>query len=235
MYWIRIRITSVASQTPLLDRLKVHSNTHKINESGITEYFGNTRPIQRIDWDVNTAKSTNETPSDGTTYISKSLSVGSSNTIFGPYKISRTSVNYYVPTNMDTSIPVKLIWSWMNNQTGGFVRWVVRHAYTNDGDSIGETPPSVPEQSNNEQIQVLTQSISLTNKQQTNIAYLAFPNATARPENGKAPSLLWISLERDGIDPGDTNEGSVYMININMRYAAWRTGEFLDMYGNYQQ
>ena len=234
-YWVRLRLTGTITTRPHVDRMKIQAHSQKINDSGATEYFGNARPIVRLDWDINTAKPANSSPGNADVYISDNLNVGRTENVFANNTVDRLGLNRYVPADMDTSIPLALIWSWTSNSNSGDIKWRIRWGSTIDGSRVYNNTSGAPSSFSNEESIDLIETVPATNySQHTSCVAIDFCEATARPETGDLghSHLLWVTVERRGGDSEDTCSGNVYMVNLTPHYTKWRSGAFLNMYQN---
>ncbi len=51
-YWCRWRIVNAWSSLPAIEYIKLHTCSTIINKDGFLEYFGDARPIDKLDWSI---------------------------------------------------------------------------------------------------------------------------------------------------------------------------------------
>jgi len=122
------------------------------------------------------------------------------------------------PFDMDTSYPIRLVWTWFATSTG-VVRFTVRWVHTTDGAALSTSDPGAKSESSaNIDVDVTANDTQITTE--TNLIY---PNVIARYSSSNfGGDLLWMSLERDG--SADANTGNVILVNVIPHYLSWNTG-----------
>lgn len=223
-YWVRFRIVSQITQIPVFEQIKLHANTTFINEDGYIEYFGSSRPIKRLPWDLNIAKPANSSPFNQDIYLSDNLNVGRTENGFISNQVDRTALNAFLPYEIDTSCPLRLIWSWYCRGNTGDVMWTVRWANSNDGALINESAGTAPSTFSSEQSKTLTETVPGTAyTQQTSIIEMDISNLIPVSHDSNTGELLWLSLERNGNDGADT-AGDIILIQLAPFYFARAEG-----------
>ena len=135
--------------------------------------------------------------------------------------------NIRLPYPLDTSAPIKLLLTFLgSSDTAGDARFVIRWAYTADGDSVYRTTTTAPTTGPNEQelIQLLT--ISAADTQMSQRIELDVSNMVSRRISGEG-DLLWVSIERTGTHGDDTYGGYVVIVNMDAYYTKWNNGGHL--------
>lgn len=230
-YWIRIRISADITTRPIMDRMKIQTHNHKINGSGIDEYFGNSRTVGCLEWDINSLNPSSVGIGDSNLYLSDTISAGRTENIFANSQTNRLGINRYIPADMDTSVPLMFAWSWSSSVIAGDVNWRVRWASSVDSDlvytSISDAPASF---SNEKYIDLIETVPGVAYSQTTTNVELDFCSVSSNPELSETGGLIWICIERLGSD--DTCVGDVNLINISTHYVKWRGGMYLDMFGD---
>lgn len=228
-YWIRLRITTSPSIIPTLLYFKLHNNSAKFNSGGYLEYFGNSRPIKKLAWEINVTKPANSSPGNQDIYISDNLNVGRIENKFISTGIDRLGLNAFLPEDLDNSFPLKLMWSIIvNNDSSGDIYWEIRWNKTKDNDSIYMSTFNAPTTSPNEQVQYVTTNITANSKEKqiTVTTKLNINNFVARPKTGNR-EIMWLTLARNGNHISDTFTNNVAIVQMSVYYVSWCDGGHL--------
>lgn len=217
-YWVRFRITSDISYSPVFNQIKLHSSKSEISSNGFMEFFGNARPVGTIPWDISMAQPASDSPGRQDVFVSDTLNVGRDENEFNARVTDRTGFAVFTPLDMDTSTPLKLIWSWCTNgnDVGNTIRWIIRLGTTQDGDNVYQTIAQAPSTGPNE-TETIVDTEQLYNEyiQQTAHAHIDISSVVPGRD------ILWIILERDGDD--SFNEDCA-VIQVIPRYLKWNNG-----------
>jgi len=226
-YWARFRIDSAITTSPTIEQIKLHSSRTEINSDGYVEHFGTARNVKSIAWDIGNAKPASDSPLNQDVYFGDYLDVGHTENKFSNKATDRIALAVYLPADIDTSTPLKLQWSWItDDNTNGNTRWVIRWAVSNDGSNIyyasADSPTSAPGQKSSTEIVAQVNQYT----QQTHTVYLDISDY-----NTTSDSMLWISIERNGVDAADTHGGDVVMLQVIPKYLSWNNGAHI--FGEY--
>jgi hypothetical protein len=226
LYWIRFRIKTSITTSPVFQQIKLHSSRMEINSDGWPEYFGNSRPIGLLPWDLGLAEAAAASPLDQDLYISDNLDIGRRENLFSNTATDRIGFNAYLPLDLDTSSPIRLRFSLVtDDNSGGNIDWVVRWGYTTDGDSVYPSQAAAPATGPNEQN--ITQSIAaptVSNQQATIQFNLDVSTMVSRRSVGFG-DIIWVTLQRTS---GDTHGGDVALLNLQAFYTKWCNGGHLE-------
>lgn len=223
LYWVRFRIDGGIDDPPIFEQFKLHSNRFEVNSDGWIEYFGSARPIGVLPWDMGLVEPANSSPLDQDIFISDNVGVGRKENKFANTATDRVGLNAYLPLDLDTSSPIELRWSIITDDNSeGDINWVIRWAYSTDGDSVYTSIATAPTTGPNEkQLNLSEAAPTLGSVQKTYTANLDISNMISRRETGEFGDILWITLQRT---VGDTHGGDVSIINLRAFYTKWCEG-----------
>ncbi len=220
--WIRIRLDAVETDLPYINQVKLHSDHSEKNADGYDEYFGRSRPILELPLDQNQFQAASASPGNQDLWISDQIDVGRIENLFANGATDRIAGVRYLPLNLDTSSPIQLRWSIQTDGAGGGdIGWVVRYAWTSEGDAVydnaGDAPATAPTQTTITYT-VLAPATDVMQTYQVNLD-VSDMVTSARDRPG---DLLWFSLERP---TGDTHAGDVAIIQFTAFYLAHVIGQ----------
>lgn len=224
-FWIRIRVVStLTGPLPVLNQIKLHTSRIELKEDGYVQYYGEARNTTTLPWDLGLLEAANSSPSNQDLYVSDNLNQGRQENSLNNGATDRVGFSTYLPTEIDTSFGIKVIWSFItDNVLGGSVDWVIRWGWTNDGDNVYTSTALAPTTGPNEQSDSFSTVITLATPyiQKSETRYITIPSVNAYPEVGR-PDMLWVTLERDG--GGDTHLGDIILIQFTGQYVRWTEG-----------
>jgi len=224
-FWIRIRITTTITVSPILQLVKLHSSTTRIDSSGFMEYFGKARPIKQIPYDINISQAANNSPSNQDIYLSDNLNFGNIENQFQNGALDRTGMKFYLPPEIDTSFDINMVWIWFAEATGGNVQWTIRWGYTTIGDAVHTTIGQAPAVWYNEQNLTIVETVpAVLRELKTSTIGISIPNMVARQGSGLPQDILVVTIERAGNT--DTNTSDINMMQIAPFYHSWCNGLF---------
>jgi hypothetical protein len=224
-YWIRIRIVSAITISPILQLVKLHSSSTQINSSGFTEYFGKARAIKQIPYDINISQAANSSPSNQDIYLSDNLNFGNIENQFVNNIIDRTGMKFYLPPEIDTSFSINMVWSWFTKATGGNIQWTIRWGYVTTNDQVHTTTAEAPPIWYNEQSLTIIETVpAVLRELKTSNINISIPNMVARQGSGLPQDILVVTIERNG--SSDSSTSDVVMMQIAPFYHAWCNGLF---------
>lgn len=226
-FWVRFRIKTAITTSPVFQQIKLHSSRMEINDDGWPEYFGNARPIGILPWDLGLAEAAASSPIDQDLYVSDFLDVGRRENLFSNNATDRIGFNAYLPLDLDTSAPIRIRFSIItSNASEGNIDWVVRWGYTSDGDSVFGSTATAPTTGPNEKN--ITQSIAapLVDSVQATIQFDLDISDMVSRRSGAFGDIIWVTIQRTN---GDTHSGNVAMINFQAFYTKWCNGGHLDI------
>lgn len=113
-YWIRIRIVSTITTSPVLSQLKPYGDFTLATSTGFLLYYGKARPKTSIPFDFSFIDAQGVTsPVDTTIYISKQLQINRVYNGFNPN--DEATAGFYVPPNLDSSTAIDIVFSFFSN------------------------------------------------------------------------------------------------------------------------
>ena len=133
-FWFRFRISSAGMTViPVLDQVKLGTNRVEINKDGFTEYFGTAETIQRLPFDINWFRPSNNSPSNADVYIQDTVSVGRTENSFLFGALDRSGFLTELPSTIDTSRDFGLRFRYMvTSSIAGNLDLTVRWGYNVD-------------------------------------------------------------------------------------------------------
>jgi len=146
-YWYKITTIDTLSVDPLIDQIKLHTNSFEINSNGFTEYFGNSRykkiVLSGVDNLINNtahspaSQSVEYTPEVIAGYTDNELQNNATDSAVFPLNIDE---------GLDTSIPVEINISYYVEGTNtGDIEFNLRTLYITDGFVYDGSAASVDE------------------------------------------------------------------------------------------
>ena len=173
----------------------------------------------------------NSTPTDQELYLADNLSIAKTKNKFGSTNMTRLGICTKLPTNADTSFPIKLNMVFVcDNNTSGDIEWRIRYAVTIDGSNIYHNTTDAPADAAG--VLSVTKITSIgTNKKDMDIREtinVDVSTFSANPSDGK-DCVLWVSIERDAdvSNTNDTYAGSASLALITSSYVCWNNGNHL--------
>jgi hypothetical protein len=231
-YWIRWRIVNAWSSNPEIEYIKMHTNSTEINKDGFLEYFGDARPIDKLDWSIVMTEPANSSPDNQDVYLSDKLGVGRVENRFKDNTVDRIGLNEFLPTDLDTSFPVKIKFTIIGDNAGpGDVEFVARWNTSNNGDNIYRATASAPSTSTGEQSTSTIVNISAADTSYRGELVIDLQGVNPNPSDGN-PDLIWLTVERDatGTNANDTYTGNVTVVQMGVYYIKWRDGGHITGY-----
>lgn len=227
--WFRIRLTTSVATLPVFEQFKVHTSRSETNPDGFVQKFGDGRTRKDLGWSLGDLEAANNSPDNADVYPSDNLGVGRIENLFQDGTTDRAALNIRLPKDLDTSSPIKLRWSFTTNDAlGGDTRFVVRTAYTRDGDNVYRSAGAAPT-THPTQVDIVGNNTipGLVDTQFTNEVEIDVSKLNANPISGSSNAdILWVSLERTGGDVTDTHSGSIAIISFDATYISWAEGSF---------
>ena len=223
-YWMRFRVNSTITTSPVFDQIKIHSNRLEVNADGYLEYFGKGRPIYTLPIIYGSFQAAGNSPANQDIFVSDKLDVGMIENSFQNGATDRTGMAFYVPLDMDTSCPLRFRISYIGTAAStATVDWTVRWGYTAPGDSIYTSEANAPTTGPNEKSIVRSTAMPSTDQTlQSEVFELDVASIITERTSAASGDILWISIERDG--GGDAYAGNVAMVSVSPFYTSWREG-----------
>lgn len=224
--WVRARVVNTLSSIPVAEYIKAHTHNVKFNSDGYNEYFGNSRPIKKLEWEFHATYGANTVPGDQDLYISKALGASLKGNSFPDSALTRIGLVSYVPSDIDTSFPITFQLSFVCDTTiAGDVEFVVRYDIANAGDSVYTSAGSAPTNTANEKSASVIKSVTTAQILYSATITANVDSINPNPSSG-VPGIIWFTIERDA-QVGNTNDtytGNVSILQFYPRYIAWNDG-----------
>lgn len=231
-YWMRFRVSSGITTAPVFEQFKLHSCRTEINSDGYVEYFGQGRPLKKLDFDQNAFAGTQQSPADQDLFLSDNLVLGRVENSFQNNATDEVGLSIFLPYDLDTSSPIRLISSFTVD--GGTangtqaIKFTIYWNISSNGNSVYRSTASAPS-STGEQSTTFTYTVQSGDEDKMISGYvdLTIPTAKAtRSASTGVGDLLWITIKRDSSDVSDTWAGDVNIINFSPFYTSWNNGLF---------
>ncbi len=117
-YWAKFEITSDITTDPLIEQIKLHTNSFEIESDGFTSYRGTSRYAKSIP--IIIEANGDKTPLNEDIKIANGMTIVRLHNEFADVKVDGNILSGIIPEGLDTSIPVSLYVDWYpsNNNTG---------------------------------------------------------------------------------------------------------------------
>lgn len=214
-YWARLRITSLITLDPVIEMLRLHTNSLVIDGTGNQQYFGLARKKKTLQSGVTmlVANEVNSPSNESVDYESGECSARYIDNELVNGAVDTTLVVQNIETGIDTSIPLLLeINYYVNVNTAGDIEWELDIYHISDGFSYdGTATPSTSQQ--------LIDSVPV------NQAFVRRRISLVVPiyELTDADSII-IKIKRDASSANldDTLAGNVVITNVRLSGFFWR-------------
>lgn len=230
-FWTRISIKTAITTAPIFEQFKLHTDRMESNADGWPEFFGRARPIGIISWDYNNFQPFGNSPGNQDIFVLDSptsdaldLGVGRIENSFPNNTITRSGLVVYSPLDLDTSVPLRLRFSFFALGAGD-IEWFVNFGITRSGDTLATSEGGAPASITGEQHLTEIVTVGGVNTQE----YVEFDidvSETISRRSSGLPDLLWISIARDATagNLNDTISAAVVITQISPGYAKWSLG-----------
>jgi hypothetical protein len=213
--WIRARLNQIITETPTAEYLRLHTSNFTINKDGFAEYFGDSRPIRTLPYNV-TQITTNSAGSRDL-YLNKKLSVHLKNNTFCSNKLTRISFSADMPSDIDLSFPIKIKFSIIGDHTTpGNVEFTINWGYSQNNSKIYNDDNSAPYNGMNSKTVIMPMSKSFTQ--------ISGFIKIDMDDSNMLNDIIWISMERNAGQINDNYQGNISIIQINMERVCWCNG-----------
>ena len=227
-YWVRLRLVAPITTAPIMQRIRLHTNTTVIGTDGYLQRFGTAR-VRRRTPDL-FATTFEKTGKDQTVSVSSSLAMKGGKYKFENGQLDTISFATPLPFDMDTSHPVRLEMSYITSSADtNNVDWTLRVAYSTvyaDSAVLGlaGTPAVAPGEVNNPAATLSEAQVGVVNAMQ--LLRMEFDVSSMVPvrDTGEGDTM-WITLERDGAADGHAGHTTAYTMALS--YVAWNDGGFI--------
>lgn len=223
-YWIRIRIKSAITVPPIIQQFKLHSNRSEIEADGYQQYFGNSRYFRSLPWDAGLFQAAGSSPLNQDLYLSDTLDRGYIENKFVSSAIDRIGLNSRIPPELDTSSPIRLIWTVITDNTSlGNIEWNINWGWSTDGGLVYDSSAGSPTTHPTQQTLDLIDEAPNQYTQKSYMVDLDISKMLATRPGGFG-DILWITIQRSGTSINDTHTGNVSLLNIEPLYSSVSLG-----------
>jgi len=138
--WVVVRLTGSISTDPTLEKLELHTNNFRINESGDREYYGLARKPFIVSESLSDWVGASSAPSDQTIDYSTNISVQRTLNIFSAGSLDDLGASFKAPVGIDTSLPTLVDVYWYpKDNTVGDVELELDYVLLSVGDTLDGT------------------------------------------------------------------------------------------------
>ena len=209
-FWVRLRITTGITTSPVFQQCKVHTDRFEANPDGFTEWFGAARPPLSYPFNI-----ANMIPVTGITAASEDLNYSATivlaarNNRFTNNLVDGTGGKVTILEGTDTSYPLSFAFDLVPLSTGGdyemnFIYTVLSPTDPLDGTSAEVSDPTV-------------KTAGATDVPQTFVWEV--PVATLVPGDSIAFALV---RDATGLGPPDTLAGNVALETVGITGVRWK-------------
>lgn len=226
LFWVRVVVAVAIAVNPVLTRLAAQALHLEINQCGDIQRFGGV--VRFVPWDLNVAAPADNSPGNQDVFFGQTVGVGRTENLFSSGVVDRTGLNFYLPSGADTSKGLRVRATWLGTSAAaGDVRWTLRVAGSQDGDSVFRTAGAAPVTAPGQETVIIDQpGPGAVDVQMTVTAFLPVETINARPPAGN-PDLVWVSVERTANAAEDTYPGTVALISLMLDYIEVFEGDCL--------
>ncbi len=210
-YWIRFRIETAITTSPIFEQFKLHTSRFEANEDGWVEYFGNARPIAQLPVSLTSAKPFEGNMQSQTIYINQDLAVGFTNNRITA-SADKTGILGFLPFDCDTSSPINMQWSCNFSDTQTVV-FTIRLGWVTQDDLYYTTEPSLGDNINT---YTVSKSVTAGNVEMLDV-YMDVSSLVSRRENHFGDQFF-ISLQ------ATTMSGTIDLVGSQILYIKWCDG-----------
>jgi hypothetical protein len=223
-YWMRLRVTTTITTSPIIATLYPLYNTTIIDNEGIRSTYGTARAYKTLQFDWNNFRPTGSAstrPSDQDFWFGEFSRLGREYNSFRAAGGDRVGTVFFVPVDMDTSSPIRLIISFASaDVTASQVDFelTVTTGHIEIGDVTYFTSAAASGNTiKDQQRTVMTMTPDQTVGTNTALSELEIPLpfVQSRDVAGKPVDVFSLDLERAG---GDLNPNSLDIIQITILY-----------------
>jgi hypothetical protein len=225
-YWARCRIinSSIITNVPIIESMRVHTNTTKINIDGYLEYFGHSRPKKTINiQSASTLYTSSSHPGSEVLVASDNgtidISQKCSNTQFNNNSTTGAGYNIGLPYEIDTSYNIRLKIRYVQSSgLSGNIAYRVDYKFIKNGSIFGSS--GTPSNTSSTTGILASPVIGIAGAQSTLFISINISDYIADTDT------LWFQFVRLGSDVLDTYSGNVFVYLYNLEYIVWANGGY---------
>lgn len=233
-YWVYVRIgrptadtlypnirpqnTNSITTSPVLQRIKLHTNRTEINKDGYIEYFGSQEKKVHVDY-LGAKEDPNRTAGTANITLSSNVSISRQYSSFSGNSLSGQLIEIILPYSADTSRPLNVDIYWkVDNTSLGNVRLYMNYVVLTAGVTVGALTEYPMYDVSNLGNNYVDRSFLVSGQNVIQEAHF-----TAKiPHLGPDKQIL-INLYRDarGSNTNDTNSSSISIARAEIHCWAW--------------
>jgi hypothetical protein len=137
LYWIRFRIKTAITTSPVIEQIKVHTNRAEINDDGTLESHMDARTYKKLV--VDAVRPIEGSMQNASVYVDENVGVGLENNRFTTTG-DLLGVSFELPEDCDTSAPLIFVWKG-KFAAAGTVEFTVRRNIVKPGDAYTNSEP----------------------------------------------------------------------------------------------
>ena len=225
-YWVRCRVidSTIITQVPVIEQIKLHTRRTEINKDGFMEYFSLGRAIKRKSFTTGEAYINNLYTNPGNENITYAIGTDfeiRQTTVDCQFNDSTTSClgwNFLFPIELDTSRNMRVIVTFMQEGIGvGDVALQFDYTYVVQGDVLDTGSPTPPAMTTG--IQAFPVDGAEGGVTQISMTF----DVQTIPQG----AFFLFQLRRLGADLLDTYSNIIYILNVTLEYTIWCNGKYL--------
>lgn len=240
-YWMRFRITSAITSVGTIQQLKLQTNHFHIDPCGFVQYFGTARVrimLPDIAGRIEVGKAATD-PGSADLYVSDDLFAGLIENAFSGTADEQIGLFYDLPPNTDTSFPLRLVWRFRADTSGGSTSWTVNYGFTSTSTAVGGSGAvsdlfsgtgTAPATGPNEQSTTIT--VPSVGGVTADKIYSCIANCDISgmlctrddDDDGGLGDVFWFVIQRNGTT--DSNNGDADVFTIRASVVKWCEGNF---------
>jgi hypothetical protein len=136
-YWMRFRVVTAITTSPVIQQIKVHTNRTEINVDGTQEFHMDARVYRKLT--VDAVKPIEGSMQNASLYVDENVGVGLENNRFTTAG-DILGISFELPEDCDTSAPLIFVWKG-KFAVAGNVDFTIRRKIVAPGDPYTNTEP----------------------------------------------------------------------------------------------
>jgi hypothetical protein len=223
LFWIRFRIHAPITTSPVIDLIKLAPTRTRFSEDGIREMDGLARLRKLIPWRLEDFKKVagfGDLPADQDVWVSQNIAAAYVNNNFRGGADCRTTRYSSLPTDLDTSTPIHILWKWCpSTALAGDIEWTITWTYLPHGSTVSFVNPGVPHP-NEKTIQVVTPAPGVLRQCTDSMFILDVSGARSRVPGGHG-DILYVTVRRNAGAGADTYAGNAVVLDLEATYLSY--------------
>lgn len=187
-YWMRFRIVTAITTSPVIQQIKIHTDRFEINTDGTREAHMDARVYKKLP--VDAVRPIEGNMQNASIYVDENVGVGLQNNRFTTAG-DLLGVSFELPEDCDTSAPLIFVWKGKFASTGD-VNFTARRNIVKPGDSYTNTEPAASGNTLTKTTGLIT--ISTADVREDFRIDLDISDAIPSRENGFGDEI-WITLQ----------------------------------------